>query len=91
MFADEKEKQAAITHLPSLKEHPGWKFIEKALAADMTALEAQLRDRKDFASLEELYKIQDLRNATEAFKNLPERIIAEARDVIPEDEEEDLY
>ncbi len=80
MFKNDTEKREAITHLPSLKEHSGWKFIVKALKADAVALEAQLRERKDFTSLEEVYKLQDLRDATEGFINLPDKIVAAAKD-----------
>jgi hypothetical protein len=91
MFKNDQEKQEAITHLPTLKDHPGWKFIERALDADVAQLEAQLFERKDFTSLEEVYKIQDLTDATKAFKNLPDKIVAEAKDKPPEQEDNDPY
>jgi hypothetical protein len=91
MFKNDQEKQDAITHLPTLKDNPGWKFIERALDADVAQLEDQLHERKDFASLEEVYKIQDLRDAAIAFKNLPDKIVAEAKDEPPEQEDNDPY
>ena len=91
MFANDKEKQDALTHLPSLKEHPGWKFIERALDENIAYISKQLRERKDFANLEEVFYTQQRITDIEAFKTLPETIIESAKPDPEEEEEEEIY
>lgn len=91
MFDNEAEKIEALKALPELLKHPGWKFIERAIDADVAALESILRERKDFTDLQEVYKTQDLRDATQAFKSLPDRIMAAAKDELPDTEDGEIY
>jgi hypothetical protein len=87
----EPEKQEARTHLPNLREHPGWKFIEKGLDKKIAHFAEELRERKDFTSLAEVYRLQDQIKDHEEFKRFPD-ILLLATEADPETpEEEDIY
>lgn len=79
MFESDKEKQAALNQLPSLKEHPGWKYIEQALDDNIREFKKQLHESKDFATVYEVFALQDRISDTEKFKNLPDTLINAAQ------------
>ena len=90
IFKNSKEKADAKASLPELEKHPGWKFIIKALDANIAFLSDQLRQKKDFTSLEQLYALQDRISDFESYQSLPKDIV----DSIQEDfepEEEEIY
>lgn len=91
MFTTDQEKLDALTHLPGLRDHPGWKFIEQALDDNIEFLNKQLRERTDFANLEEVFYTQKRITDIEAFKTLPETLIKAATPDQPDTEEEELY
>lgn len=88
MFESDEEKQAARSQLPSLKEHPGWKYIEQALDENIAHLAKQLRLKKGFDNLEQVYALQDRIDDIEAFKNLPDTLLNAAQPDLEESEEE---
>ena len=90
IFENLKEKADAKLSLPELEKHPGWKFIVRALDANIAFLSDELKDKKDFTSLEQVYALQDRINDFESYKSLPKDIV----DSIQEDfepEEEEIY
>lgn len=91
IFKTDQEKSEARRFLPELTEHPGWKFITKALDANIKFLSLTLREKKDFSSLEELYALQDRISDFEQFKDLPQTIVAAAQEEPTEEEEPEIY
>lgn len=90
IFENPKDKADAKASLPNLEKHPGWKFIIKALDANIAFLSDQLRGKKDFTSLEQMYALQDRINDFEKLKTLPKDIV-EALQEKPEPEEDEVY
>lgn len=91
MLTKDEEKKEALSHLPELIKHPGWKFIEQALDENIEHLNKQLRERDDFKNLEEVFYTQRRITDIEAFKSLPETLVEAAKPDEEEPEEEDLY
>jgi hypothetical protein len=90
IFENSKEKFDAKSALPELEKHPGWKFIIRALDANIAFLSDELRSKRDFAHLEEVYALQKRISDFESYKTLPKDIV----DSIQEDfepEEEEIY
>jgi hypothetical protein len=90
IFEDNKDKSEARASLPGLVEHPGWKFIIKALDANIAFLSDDLKQKRDFTNLEEVYALQDRINDFEKLKTLPEDIV-ETLQENEEPEEEEIY
>ena len=90
IFNSEQEKREAQIALKQLTDHEGWKFIIRALEANITYLARELRERKDFTSLEQIHALQDRLNDIEAFKELPTTII-QSIEAIPEEEDPEVY
>jgi hypothetical protein len=90
IFESDKEKQDAKKALPELGKHPGWKFIVKALDINILHFTEQLKTRKDFGSLDELYALQDRIDDLTNFKDLPKFILTENPDE-PEEEDDSIY
>ena len=90
IFKSEKEKADAQKALPELVRHPGWKFIVKAVDLNIAHFTDQLKTRKDFSSLDELYALQDRIDDLINFKDLPKTILTENQDD-PEEEDTDPY
>ena len=88
IFKNDKEKADARKALPELTQHPGWKFLVKALDINIDHFTEQLRNRKDFSSLDEVYALQERLDDLTAYKNLPRNILAENPDEVEEQEEE---
>ena len=88
IFNDEQDRQAAIHHLPTLKEHPAWKYVERALDEYVEHFTSQLKTRKGFTSVEQFEAIQDRLSDIEEFKSLPETLLKEAKNVMPEPEDD---
>lgn len=90
IFRSDKEKQDARKALPELEKHPGWKFMIKALDINILHFTEQLKTKKDFASLDELYALQDRIDDLTNFKDLPKSILTENPDE-PEEEDDSIY
>jgi|ERR1044071_5697999 hypothetical protein len=90
IFKSLKEKADAKASLPELEKHPGWKFIIKALDANIAFLSDQLRQKKDFTNLEQMYALQDRIDDLEDQKNLPKSIVDSIEEEF-EPEEDDIY
>lgn len=86
IFNDENERKEARLALPELLKHPGWKYIVKALDANAQFVADQLKEKKDFKSLDELYALQDRITDLEAYKELPDNIILELAIDTPEED-----
>jgi hypothetical protein len=84
LFENDKDKTEAIVELDGLVKHPGWKYITKALDANIAFLSDELREKKDFTSLEELYALQDRIDDFESFKELPATLTLAAQPDPPE-------
>jgi hypothetical protein len=91
IFKNEQDKQDAITHLPSLKDHPAWKYIIRALDENVATLTKTLLTRKDFTSVNEVNYLQDHISDIEDFKTLPDTLYKEAIDKPVEQESDDVY
>jgi hypothetical protein len=88
IFKNPKEKADAKASLPELEKHPGWKFIVRALDANIAFLNDELRSKKDFTSLEQMYALQDRISDFESYKTLPKDIVDSIQeDFEPEDDE----
>lgn len=90
IFKNNEDKAQAKGHLTELEKHPGWKYITKALDANIAFLSDELRTKKDFNSLEQLYALQDRINDFAEFKDLPQSILKELEPT-PEPEDTDPY
>src|SRR5689334_22198995 len=90
IFKDDKEKAEARQALADIQEHPGWKYIKRAVAANVAYFSEQLREKKDFANLQEVYALQDRISDLESFEELPANLLIDAQ--AEEDQpEEDIY
>jgi hypothetical protein len=90
IFTTDDDNEQARKAVPDLTRHPGWKFIERALDANISFLNVALREKRDFASIEQVYALQDRITDFETYKQLPATITAAAQEDIT-DEEEDIY
>jgi hypothetical protein len=89
IFKDNDEKAQARESLPSLVKHSGWKFIIRALDANIAYLTDELKE-KEFDDLLEVRLRQKRIVHLEELKALPDTIIEAAQPEI-EDEEESIY
>lgn len=93
IFKNDKEKADARKALPELVKHPGWKFIVRALDVNIEYLNDELRDKlrtRDFNYPEEASAAQDRIDDLQAFKDLPQTILAENQDD-PEEQDDSVY
>lgn len=90
IFKDEKEKAEARQALQDLTAHPGWAFLVRALKVNAAHFQEELRERKDFSHLQEVYALQDRISDLESFEQLPANLLFELQIDEPEPEE-DLY
>jgi transcription initiation factor IIF auxiliary subunit len=88
IFLDDNDRQAAVQHLPTLKDHPAWKYLERALDENIEHFTEQLKTKKGFSSVEEFEAIQDRLSDIEKFRDLPDTLLKEALNVIPEQEDD---
>lgn len=91
LFEDGKAKADAVASLKKLADDPGWQLIVKALKLNVQYLSTQLRERKDFNSLEEVYCEQDKIDHLESLQELPAILITEAIGDSPPDDDSDVY
>jgi hypothetical protein len=90
IFESDKDKAEARASLPELIKHPGWKFITRTLDANITYLTDQLKEKKNFENLEQVYALQNRIDDFATLKDLPTAILTEIQDE-PEEPEEDIY
>ena len=90
IFENEKDKADARHQLAQLEKHPGWKYITRALDANIAFLSNELKEKKDFTSLDQLYALQDRITDFETYKDLPQNILREIEPK-PEPEDTDPY
>ena len=77
-FKKEKDKRDAfIGHLKRLKDHVGWKIIQKVLDKNIRATEGKLHGAIDWDEGDTLETLQDQRNDRVELKNLPNELIKE--------------
>lgn len=88
IFQNPKDRLDAKTSLPELEQHPGWKFVIKALDANIAFLNDELKTRRDFTHLQEVYALQDRINDFESYKTLPKDIVNALQDDPPEEDQE---
>ena len=91
IFENDKDKADAKVSLPQLKKHPGWKFIIKALDANIAFQSDELREKRDFANLEEVYALQDRIDDFKKLKTLPEDIVESLKDSPEPEDDSDPY
>src|SRR5436190_17284240 len=91
IFENEQEKRGAFIALQALLKHNGWTFITKAIDANIRFISEQLKDKKDFKNLEEVYYLQERIDDLNKLKDLPELILEELKDLPEEDEDSDPY
>jgi|GEM_PF-2675742 len=87
IFKNKKEKNDARKALPELVQHPGWKFITKTLDANIEFITDELKTKKNFESLEEVFYLQDRLDDLMQMKDLPATIVEAAQDDPPEDDD----
>jgi hypothetical protein len=90
IFENQKDKADAKSSLPTLVDHPGWKFITRTLDVNIEYLTDQIKTRKDFENLEQVYALQDRIDDFRNLKDLPATIIEAAQDE-PEEEDDSIY
>lgn len=90
IFKDQKEKNEAKKSLPELMDHPGWKFITKTLDANIEYLTDELKEKKTFDNIEQVYALQDRIDDFASLKDLPATIVEAAQDDLPE-EDDSIY
>lgn len=90
IFESDKDKADARTSLPELVKHPGWKFITRTLDANIAYLTDQLKSKRDFENLEQVYALQDRIDDFANLKDLPATIVKEITEDPPE-EDQDIY
>lgn len=91
IFKNNEERAQARAVLKSLKDHPGWQFLVRAFDLNIEHFNQELRDKRDFTSIEEVYRLQDQLTDLEHYRNLPDVLIDEATDGEPAKEESDIY
>ena len=93
IFKNDKEKADARKALPELVKHPGWKFIVRALDANIEFLTDELREKlrkRDFNFPEEASAAQDRIDDLTFLKDLPRFILSENQDD-PEEQDDSIY
>lgn len=89
IFKDDKDKSVAREMMPALEQHPGWKFITRAIEANIQFLIDQLKDT-DFQDLLEVRLRQKQITHLSDLLHLPQTILdAAAPD--PEEEDPEIY
>lgn len=95
IFQNDTERQLATQSIKELKAHPGWKWLEKAISADLELLDQQLHGT-DFTNLEPqaavaaITSLQDRMHQLEMFRDLPENLLLEASQT-QEIDDSDVY
>lgn len=90
IFKTAKDRAEARIALPEVSKHPGWAVIQKAVDANVAHFKEQLRTRKDFNSLDEVYALQSRIDDIESFKELPATLLADAQEE-PLEEDNEIY
>lgn len=91
IFENEQDRADARKALPELIQHPGWKFIERALEINKEHETEKLKATKNFDNLEQVYALQDRIDDFDTYKNLPDLLLQSAQEEKPEEEDSDPY
>lgn len=91
VFKDDKDRAEARSALPGFIDHPAWKFIVRAIDANIEVLNEALRTREDFSHLEEVYRLQDRISDLTQYKSLPAALMAELSEEHAGDEDDGVY
>lgn len=87
IFKDEKEQEDARQRLPELEQHPGWKYIVRALDLNYAHIDDELNIRRNFDSVDEIYTLLDRRNDLRKYKELPILLLQELQTDLPQEED----
>lgn len=89
IFTSDKDKAEARHALAELVEHPGWKFIQRAL--DLNIEHARLMlEEEEFESVEEVVYTQERLADLRSYAKLPTLLLEAAQEDIST-EEESIY
>jgi hypothetical protein len=88
IFKNDIEREDAAKRLPELEQHPGWKYVARALDINLAHLEDELSNRRDYRNVDEIYTTLDRINDLRKFKQLPKLLLEEIQ-LEPDEPEED--
>lgn len=91
IFESDEQRAAAASVLPQFIDSPGWKLVTKVLALNIEYFANELKDRHDFTSLEEVYRLQDRLGDLSQLSDLPAILLAEATATSPDEDTDDPF